>query len=215
MPTTTPGRRAALKERHRQAIVDAAAALMDETGGTQFTVDELAARADIARRTVFNHFASMDDIVTAVFTDVLGDVVEAFVADPDPSGPAAGSTMLEEITAALRGTDLVAPMSYLTRTLGGQPGTAGPMRLDLMLRAFTAMSEALAHAVRRRHPEVAPVDADLLVSALAAGLMAIHRHWHAATDARDDENSRQVWDALVEQLLDRLHGGWASVGTDA
>ena len=55
-------RRAALKERSRQAIVQAAAELMDETGGTAFTVDELAERADVSRRTVFNHFASLEEI---------------------------------------------------------------------------------------------------------------------------------------------------------
>ncbi|MGW6228038.1 helix-turn-helix domain-containing protein, partial [Cellulosimicrobium cellulans] len=71
-PATGPAtdRRAALRARHRRAIVDAAASLMEENGGARFTVDELAARADVARRTIFNHFASLDDVVVEVCEDV-------------------------------------------------------------------------------------------------------------------------------------------------
>lgn len=227
-PTTTGDRRAALKERHRRAIVDAAAALMDETGGTQFTVDAIAERADVSRRTVFNHFASFEDVVTAVFTDVLGGVVEAFVATTAAAGAttvsapgtadAAGRTaaertpsaaMVDEVTAALRSTDLVGPMAYLTRTLRTDGDDHAPARLHLMLRAFTDMSAGLAQAVRARHSDVDPVDVDLLVAALAAGLMAIHRHWDAVTGAADDESSRQVWAGLVDRLAVRLRSGYA------
>lgn len=215
-PTVASGRRAALKERHRRAIVDAAAALMDETGGTQFTVDALAERADVSRRTVFNHFASFEDVVTAVFTDVLGGVVESFVATTTSAelrggaGTGDSSTaMVDEVAAALRSTDLVGPMAYLTRTLRTDDDAHAPARLHLMLRAFTDMSAGLAQAVRTRHGDVDPVDVDLLVAALAAGLMAIHRHWDAATGAADDDASRQVWAGLVDRLVVRLRSGYA------
>ena len=111
-----PDRRAALRARHRRAIVAAAATLMEEKGGARFTVDELAARADVARRTIFNHFASLDDVVVEVCEDVLGSVVEtlgASAAEPGTDRP----TPLDDVTAALRGTDLVGPVSYTDLTL--------------------------------------------------------------------------------------------------
>jgi len=55
--TLSIDRRAALKAKHRAAILQAARDLVDERGGRGFSVDELAARADVARRTVFNHFS--------------------------------------------------------------------------------------------------------------------------------------------------------------
>lgn len=64
--TLTTDRRAALKAKHRAAILQAARDLVDERGGREFSVDDLAARADIARRTVFNHFASLDEVLLAV-----------------------------------------------------------------------------------------------------------------------------------------------------
>src|SRR5699024_10253535 len=64
-------RREALRARYRRAILDAAADLMDQSEGAAFTVDTLAERADVSRRTVFNHFASVEDIVIEVFSEVL------------------------------------------------------------------------------------------------------------------------------------------------
>jgi len=48
------------RDRHRQAtrtrILDAALALFLEQGYAATSVDEIAERADVARRTLFNHF---------------------------------------------------------------------------------------------------------------------------------------------------------------
>ena len=71
-------RRGALKARHRQAIVDAARRLIDARQGPRFSVDELAAEADVSRRTVFNHFDSLDDVILAACTEILDAVVASF-----------------------------------------------------------------------------------------------------------------------------------------
>ena len=84
--TPATDRREALKARHRRAIVDAAAELMSEIGGTDFTVDRLAARADVSRRTVFNHFKTMDDITLEVFREMLAVVLDGVDANLAASG---------------------------------------------------------------------------------------------------------------------------------
>ena len=78
--TLVPDRRAALKKRHRTAIVDAADALIRERGSARFSVDELADRADVSRRTVFNHFSSLDDVVTTACARELAVVIDTFEA---------------------------------------------------------------------------------------------------------------------------------------
>jgi len=79
VPTNvTVDRRSALKARHRQAIVDAARRLIDAHQGPRFSVDELAAEADVSRRTVFNHFDSLDDVILAACTEILDAVVASF-----------------------------------------------------------------------------------------------------------------------------------------
>lgn len=217
MPTALPAppdRRAALKERHHRAIIEAAAALMSRESGVDFTVDELAERADVSRRTVFNHFASVDDIVTAVCSDVLGGIMETFVARataaPDPAAQAApGSTsaMFDEVVHALRTTDLVAPMAYLTRALGPHDEKS-QWRAALMLRSFHEVSDRFSAAMVARHPQADQLAVELLVDSLMSGLMVLHRHWYARTGGADDASSRLVWAGLVDQLVDTVRAGY-------
>src|SRR3954463_14377999 len=51
-----PGLRERHMDRTRAAIVDAALALFQEQGFTETTIDAIAERADVGRRTVFRYF---------------------------------------------------------------------------------------------------------------------------------------------------------------
>ena len=208
-------RRAALKERSRQAIVRAAAELMDETGGTAFTVDELAERADVSRRTVFNHFASLEDVFAEVCAEVLGELIEKLAvpidtaARTDGTSAEPGPAMLDELAEVVRSTDLVTPMAYLTRTLGGTDA-GGPWRANLLNRALTEVGEGLTGVLRRRHPEADELDLQLLVSAFTGGVLVCHLHWWERTGAADDDASRAVWTELLDRLIHQLRTGFAS-----
>lgn len=202
-------RRAALKERSRQAIVQAATALMDSTGGTAFTVDELAERADVSRRTVFNHFASLDDVVAEVCANVLSELIDKLAEPMDAAQPAPGISLLDELADVLRSTDLVTPMAYLTRTLGGTDPN-GPWHANLLTQALTQVGHGLTATLRRRHPEADPLDLQLLVSALTGGVLVLHAHWWTRTGAADDDASRAVWAELLNHLIDQLRTGFAA-----
>ncbi len=208
-----PDRRAALKERHRQAIVDAAAALIAEADGTDFTVDELAARADVSRRTIFNHFAGVDDVIAAVCGGVLGTIVESLEARAtsctvDTSADPA--LLIDAVAAALRDTDLVGPMSYLTRVLGGARGDVSPRRAVLLLQALGDVAERMVTELLRYHPENDPLHVRLLVSALMSGLAVIYRDWTETTGAVDTPDSRLVWHRLLDHLIDATSSGYVT-----
>ena len=114
-------RRSALKARHRQAIVDAARRLIDARQGPRFSVDELAAEADVSRRTVFNHFDSLDDVILAACAEILDAVVASFREAASASVHDVGgvATVFEEIVDAVRSTDLPQLTAYLWSALGG------------------------------------------------------------------------------------------------
>lgn len=220
-PATKDDRRAALKVRHRRAIVDAAKALMEGAEGTAFTVDQLARRADVSRRTVFNHFASLDDVVMEALGDVIGAVTESLAGggpagdsgeDPagDPGPDGAGATLFREVAAGLRSTDLVTPMAHLTKVLGGEPGVVPLRRADLMSKVFTELSERLAARLLGRHPEADPLTVRLLVGSLTSGLLVLHVHWSEATGAADDPDSRLRWAELLERLIATLGTGFSA-----
>lgn len=208
-------RRAALKQRSRQAIVDAAAALLEEQGGLRFTVDQLAERADVSRRTVFNHFATLDDVVMAVCSDLLGGLVDTFVENAlaVPADDDAPAAMFAEVAAALRTTELVGPMAYLTRALGGPERPVdieSPWAATLLLRSFNEVSRRFADAMAVRHPSADVLEVHLLVNALMSGLIVLYYHWLAATGAADDDASREVWDAYLERLLAAVGHGYGA-----
>ena len=207
-------RRSALKERSRQAIVQAAAELMDETGGTAFTVDELAERADVSRRTVFNHFASLDDVVAEVGANVLGELIEKLATPIEAGHTSVQSSILDELSAVVRSTDLVTPMAYLTRTLGGTDPHS-PWHANLLNQALTEVGNGLVAALRRRYPDVDTLDLQLLVSAFTGGVLVLHTRWWEQTGAADDQASRTVWAELLDHLIDQLRSGFGSRETRA
>lgn len=218
MPGPIPiDRRAALKQRHRQAIVDAAARLLEEHGGLTFTVDQLAERADVSRRTVFNYFATLDDVVIEVCSDVLGGLVDTFLANAVAAPPVddTPSAMFDEIAHAIRTTELVGPMAYLTRSLGGprHVDEASPWVAALLLRAFNQISRRFADAMTVRHTGADELDVHLLVNSLMSGLIVLYHHWYAATGATDDDAARRAWDAYVERLIAAVGTGYGAAPT--
>ena len=211
-------RRAALKQRSRQAIVDAAAALLEEHGGLRFTVDQLAERADVSRRTVFNYFATLDDVVTAVCSDVLGGLVDTFVTNAlaEPPVDDTPAAMFAEVAHALRTTELVGPMAYLTRSLGGperRVDLESPWAATLLLRSFNEVSRRFADVMAVRHPSADALEVHLLVNALTSGLIVLYYHWLGATGATDDASSRRAWDAYLERLLATVGAGYGAAPT--
>ena len=177
---------------------------MREADGTTFTVDELARRADVSRRTIFNHFDSLDDVVTTVCGEILGTVYDNLV---EHAATSPGATMFDDLTHALTATDLVTPMAYLTRVLGGGSDELTPHRAAMVGRALTEVGERMSGELRRRHPDADVLDVDLLVGMLMSGVLVLHRHWCSATGGADDAHSRDVWTHLVERLLASVRTG--------
>jgi TetR/AcrR family transcriptional regulator, cholesterol catabolism regulator len=65
MATITGDRRARRRQQTRERIVDAAVELFVSQGYDTTTVDQIAAAADVARGTFFNHFPSKEDLTHA------------------------------------------------------------------------------------------------------------------------------------------------------
>jgi TetR/AcrR family transcriptional regulator, cholesterol catabolism regulator len=63
--TQPTGRRDRQRQATRERILGAALALFREQGYTATSVDEIAEHADVARRTLFNHFERKQDLIAA------------------------------------------------------------------------------------------------------------------------------------------------------
>ncbi len=201
-----------LKSRHRRAIVDAAAALTAEHGHTGFGVDELAERADVSRRTVFNHFRSLDDIVLEVFGQMLDAILDSIEASLDAAGGEHPANMFDELAAAIRGTDLLTPITRLKHVLRQEGNEPSPSRAALFERAMNDVGARLAGIMTRRHPEADPLVVDLMCGAVISGGAVTVQHWEQATGGVDDDASRRVWNDLLDRMIAVNRDGYGSLG---
>lgn len=190
-------RRAALKAKSRRAILDAAAAIMRQRRSTDFSVDELAAAADVSRRTVFNHFASLEDVATEVAAEMLNEIVDDMQAQAASAPP---DTVLADLVATASADQLVPVVSGLFDLLGIGESDTSHREAVLMQRAFTLFTERMSAAMTRRHPDVDALAVQLLVAAFCGGILAFVRNWTDETGAVDTSESRRAWDHLVTRL---------------
>lgn len=208
--STAPDRRAGLKARHRQAILDAADSLIRERGKPHFSVDELAERADVSRRTVFNHFSSLDDVIMTTCTGVLSAVVDEFRAATaaTPAGDGSRETLFADITAAVRDIDLPTAVAYLAGVLNADGGDDRSQRA--LGDVFTRTTDQLSIEIADRSSEIDKFEVAVLVSSLMNGVAVVSEYWIARTGATLDADSRKVWDELLDRLIATIRSGYTT-----
>jgi AcrR family transcriptional regulator len=79
----TESRNARRKRRNRQALVEAAHTVMAEKGIDAATMSEIADLADVGAGTVYNYFASKDDLAMQVMEDVMDRLAQRIEAVTD------------------------------------------------------------------------------------------------------------------------------------
>jgi len=207
--TPATDRRAALKARHRRAILDAADALVTERGGPHFSVDELAERADVSRRTVFNHFGSVSDVLLTTATETLETLFDGFYAAgaATPVGSGTRSEMFDEIARLTRIDGLPQAVAQLYRTLGATDARCDPRTKQFVLEAFHRAAEYISAELVRRHPDADRLDVDLLVTSLVHGVGVITEHWVTTTDTTGPD-ALAAWDRLLDRLLHSARAGY-------
>lgn len=107
--------------RNRAAIVDAVIELVEE-GNLSPTADQIAARAGVARRSLYHHFSDLEDLTRAVTEQRLETYIGLLKPIPT-AGPfderreafvAGRSELAEQLMPVYRASVLVAPNSSLT-----------------------------------------------------------------------------------------------------
>ncbi|WP_369068833.1 TetR/AcrR family transcriptional regulator [Kineococcus terrestris] len=201
-----PDRRAAAKARHRAAILAAAKDLLEERGPAGLSADDLAARADVARRTLFNHFSSLEEVVVACLEAELHAAiasVEAVVRTTAPAGDP-----LDDLEASLRGADLLAVVVRFARMTTGPDGADHQERLQQ--RAMRHVADPVARQLRERHPELGDLDAVLLTTTVLNGLSVLAAAWLRETGGGRGLAARRRWDELLDHLFTSLRRGFAA-----
>jgi len=150
----------ALTDKKRDQILEAAVAEFQETGYAGASMDRIAGRANVSKRTVYNHFESKEDLFHAIMQIMEEQAIPALNIVYDPARPI--DAQLRELARG-EGKLLTSPaFMALARLVVGEvirdPVLAGTMnsRLDKVAVFQRFMAAALADgAIRVADPDVA------------------------------------------------------------
>jgi AcrR family transcriptional regulator len=168
--------------RNREALLVAAAALIDECGIDSITMDAVAARAGVGKGTVFRRFGSREGLMGALLNFSETEWQASVISGPPPLGP--GAPPMERLLAfgrsrletTLRLADLIraagragsrsyAAYSFVamhTRHLMGELGVTGDIAL-----LSTALLAPLEVPILEQQVHIEGIDVDRIYEAWA------------------------------------------------
>jgi AcrR family transcriptional regulator len=158
------------RARTRTAILDALAEVIAESGGLEFSIQQVADRAGVTHRTVYNHFPTREAL-----RDGLAERVEELLATTGRRRPDAGTHSLASLAPmvgdayALFESCAPAVRASVILTLAGR----GPARIA------KRRTDTFRKIVRKGLPAHAPVPAAEATAAIRMFLSSIG--WHVLT----------------------------------
>lgn len=201
------GRREQNKIDTRRAIADAAFDLARSVGPGSFTVDQIAERAGVSRRTFFNYFHSAEDALT-VRMDGFLDVAIGVFADLPHEEPLFDS-MIRSFTETTRMEGL-SQHGELYRMAEGNP--------DLLRAQLHSWERAEVRIVDALHGRLGPAAGNLYLSALVGSVLsctkAAMRDW-ASGPPRAGEDSGAELEGRILAVLTMLRDGFPDPSSGA
>jgi AcrR family transcriptional regulator len=187
------------KNQTRDALAQAAIQIVSTEGIDALTADRIAEVAGVSRRTLFNYFARVEDIVTASIESVTSETMDAIAARPE------GESLRDAAFAVIE--DLFdSPVFAQARELE-RAAERSPATRRFLLEFDDRQRQALEDGLRRR----LGADADpIYVASLAAAsfgvLCTVTRMAVAASE--DDRDAAELNKAWVRRGLDHLFSGF-------
>ncbi|RWZ61214.1 TetR family transcriptional regulator [Labedella populi] len=189
-------------------LEEAAAELFLEQGYDRTTIDQISARAGVARTTFFNYFTTKGDVLWVELDAAIPRLREALEA-VDP-----GSRAFDALEVALRSTAAEVPAARVPWAVAHRAlmGT-GPELASSGLTRFLAIVDVITRFLARREPALEPDEARAAAAAIAGGAMAGAGAWIEAGTARGpladalSAGVRPVLDGWSTALRRRTAGG--------
>lgn len=166
-----------LRQRHadrtRAAIIAAALELFDERGFAAATVDDIAARADIAPRTFFRYFPTKEAVLYHDTDQIVSSIRDLLLARPVDEPPHRSLLLV----CLELGDELAADatrMQLLQRLSRDDPALIDYQRLVLLQQFEHVVVETLA---ARRHLDSDDIEVRATTAALLSSLAIAFRSW--------------------------------------
>ncbi|WP_105033038.1 TetR/AcrR family transcriptional regulator [Arthrobacter ruber] len=195
------GRREQNKIDTRRAIVDAAFDLALSVGPGSFTVDQIAERAGVSRRTFFNYFHSAEDALTVRTDGFLDLALEVFGRMPEDE------PLFDSIIRAFTETTRMEGLSQHGELF--RMASTNPDLLRAQLHSWERAETRIADGLRARLGAGA---SSLYLTALVGSVLsctkAAMRDW-AANTPESAEDSGQQLEGRILSALTMLRDGFS------
>lgn len=207
-------KRGALKWHNRRAIVAAAGELADVHGIQGFSVNDLAKKAGVSRRTIFNHFSSAEDAGYEYMSELVTQLMGRVLAElPEPSGQRDQTlgSVYAELSAAMRKHSLVEAMRPLLLQL--TEVKESPAAALWSFRVTNSASEALERALRERLPAHGEFELKLVATSIINSMAVCMDAWILRCGGKLTDETRGAWDELLTEALNVLGRGFHTTST--
>jgi AcrR family transcriptional regulator len=185
-----PGLRQRKLQATRERLARAAMALFLERGFEATTIDDIAAAADVSRRSFFHYFASKEDVVTAWQEGAAAALVAEVVARP--SGESMLTAAENAIAAAVKRID-PAEAAAMSRLKRDNPALRARDQLK-----YEKLERALAEGLSQRARTKADKLKARLVAMIATGAMRV------GGESWIGEGAREKPEAFVKRTFDAI-----------
>ncbi len=173
-------------------ITDAGMCLFIEKGYEATTLDEIAAKAGISRRTFFYYFKSKDDILLSLQNGMGDMLVAALREEPQDKRPLhAIRDAILKVCAPIPADDMIA----IDRLMRSSEAVQARKQAS-----YIQHEKALFAALRERWPKPERETGLRLVAMMAIGAMRL------ASDALSREDGKRPFDELLHEAFDALEG---------
>ena len=143
-------------ESRSDSFVTAAAEILQSTGRTDFTVQQIVEASSTSLRSFYQHFASKDELLLAVFEEVVWSATERWRAEIEAEVGDIGSD----------------PLKALHQLLGRTFGLTGSRQGPAISKAFTAFQRQWSEARPAEFARILQPLHDLLSDIVTAGARA-------------------------------------------
>jgi AcrR family transcriptional regulator len=165
---TEPGLRERKKQRTRQLIFESASRLFAERGFDAVTVAEVARSADVSEVTVFNHFATKEDLFFGGMEFFEENLLEAVrQREPGESAVAAFRRRVLDSSGRLAAEENAEAIARAAALISASPALQARER-EIVARYTELLARLIAEETGVNAEEVEPLGA-------ASGLMGAHR----------------------------------------
>ena len=164
----------------KRAIKSAFAKLLSEKDINDITISDIAAVADINRKTFYNYYSGVHEVVDEIENDIISHVDEAITAIDFKNNLASPYLLFEKLTAVIN-TD----MDFFGYLLS--------MNSNVSLTSkITELLSAKVKTVIRPYLETEDEQLDLMLTFMMSGMVAVYRQWFNSdrTEPIDDISNR-------------------------